>query len=290
MAQQPVSWWDQFGEYANRFGPGLLGVGANIFGERAAGRQQQELVRDIRGPQYDTEQALASRSLALASGMDPKAAAAERFAAQQALLAPGEQAQWQDLMRQLQSQGLLGLSSHGAVPGVVSTPGQSMNPYVAAMLAAQQTQRAKSAYESLNEGEKQIDRMIGRSNTLQSGGRAATNAALMAKALAPKPSAIATLLKGGSGLLSSPGAQNAVWDLLKRTGSSLGGLLKGGAGLFTGMLNSSKAPYDLGEPIGANAYFAREYDLGEPIGANAYFARGFDDDEIPYGSFGSLYE
>ena len=289
MAQQPVSWWDQFGEYANRFGPGLLGVGANIFGERAAGRQQQELVRDIRGPQYDTEQALASRSLALASGMDPKAAAAERFATQQALLAPGEQAQWQDLMRQLQSQGLLGLSSYGAVPGVISTPGQPMNPYVAAMLAAQQTQRAKSAYESLNEGETQIDRMIGRSNTLQSGGRAATNAALMAKALAPKPSAIATLLKGGSGLLSNPGAQKAVWDLLKRGGSNILGGLRG-TGLFNGMLNRSTAPYDLGEPIGDNAYFAREYDLGEPIGANAYFARGFDDDEIPYGSLGSLYE
>ena len=98
-----------------------------------------------------------------------------------------------------------------------------MNPYLASMLAAQQTQRAKSAYESLNEGEQQLDRLIGRSNTLQSGGRAATTAALQAKALAPKPSVMSTLLKGGSGLLRDPRAQQEIWNLLKK-----------GVGLFSG--------------------------------------------------------
>lgn len=222
MAVQPTtSWWQQFGD---QFGPGLLGVGANIFGERAAGRQQQQMVRDLRGPLYGTEQALAGRSLALAGSMDPRAAAAERFAAQQQLLAPGEEAQRQELMRMLQSQGLLGLSSYGAIPGVVTTPGQPVNPYVASLLAAQGTQRAKSAYESLNEGEQQLDRLIGRSNTLQSGGRAATNAALQAKLLAPRPSTASTLLRGASGLLQNPRVQQGVWDLLKK-----------GTGMFTGL-------------------------------------------------------
>ena len=225
MALQPAtSWWDQFGEYANKFGPGLLGVGANIFGDRYAGRQQQQLLRDLRGPQYGTEQALAAQSLARAGSMDPRAAAAEHFTAQQELLAPGEEQQRQELMRMLQAKGLLGLSSYGAVPGVISTPGQPMNPYMASLLAAQQTQRAKSAYESLTEGEQQLDRLINRSNTLQSGGRAATNAALQAKLLAPKPSIASTLLKGASGLLQNPKVQQGVWDLLKK-----------GAGMFTGL-------------------------------------------------------
>jgi hypothetical protein len=202
----------------------MLGIGVDLFGQRAAGRQQDRFVRDIRGPQYGTEQALAGRSLALAGNMDPQAAAAERYNAQQALMAPGEEAQRQALMRQLQSQGLLGLSSHGAIPGVVTTPGQPVNPYMASLLAAQQTQRAKSAYDSLNQGEAQLDRLIGRSNTLQQGGRAANIAALQSKAMAPKPSTAMTLLKGASGILKDPRAQKSIWDLLGKGAGMLGGV------------------------------------------------------------------
>ena len=98
-----------------------------------------------------------------------------------------------------------------------------MNPYLASMLEEQQTQRAKSAYESLTEGEQQLDRLINRSTTLQAPGRAATQAALQAKALAPKPSVASTLLRGASGLLRDPKAQREIWDLLRK-----------GVGLFSG--------------------------------------------------------
>jgi hypothetical protein len=215
MAQAPSSWWDQFG-------PGLLGTGVDLYGQKAAGRQQTNFMRDVRGPQYGTEQALAGRSLALAGNMDPNAAAAKRYTEQQALMAPGEEAQRQELMRMLHSKGLLGLSSHGAIPGVVTTPGQPVNPYVASLLAAQQTQRAKSAYDSLNQGEAQLDRLIGRSNTLQQGGRAANLAGLQSGAMAPKPSLAMTLLKGASGILKDPRAQKGIWELLKGGAGMLG--------------------------------------------------------------------
>lgn len=230
MAQQPVSWWDQFG-------PGLLSTGINYFGQQQTNKQQRQLLGELRGSQYGAEQALAGKSLALAGSMDPKQMAAERYGSQQALMAPGEEAQRQDLMRQLQKQGLLGLSSHAAVPGVVTTPGQAVNPYVAAMLAAQQTQRAKSAYQSLDEGQQYLDKLINRSTSLSAPGRAATATAAYNKMLTPKPSLSQLLLKGASGILQNPQMRDGVWDLLKK-----------GTGLF----NSSAAPYepDYGTPYG----------------------------------------
>lgn len=222
MAQAPMSWWDQFGEYANKFGPGLLSTGMNIIGQQQTGKQQRKMLGELRGPQYGAEQALAGKSLALAGSMDPQQMAAQRYTAQQELMAPGEEAQRQDLMRQLQKQGLLGLSSHAAVPGVITTPGQAVNPYVAAMLAAQQTQRAKSAYQSLNEGDQYLDRLISRSTSLSAPGRAATALAAQTKNLTPKPSIAQLLLKGGSAILQNKQSRDAIWDLLKGGAGMLG--------------------------------------------------------------------
>ena len=64
MAQAPNDWWSQFGE---KYGPGLLGIGANVAGDLYTGRQQNKLLNQFRGPNYATEQALAGRSLALAA-------------------------------------------------------------------------------------------------------------------------------------------------------------------------------------------------------------------------------
>ena len=218
---QHTSWWQQFGQ---DYGPGLLNFGTQYLGERQAGREQRGMLRDVRGPLYDQQTDLARQALTQAGSMDPRAMAAERFAAQQQLLAPGEEAQRQALMRQLQSQGLLGLSSHAAVPGVVTTPGQAVNPYLASLLAAQQTQRARSAFESLGEGEQQINRLIDRSSRLQAPGAQATQAALQAKLIAPKPSLTSLLLKTGSGILQDKQTQRGIWDLLKKGGGMLSGL------------------------------------------------------------------
>lgn len=240
-----ASFWDQVG-------PGLFGTGVstgvNILGEQRAGRQQQKLVRDVRGPLYDQQNQLAAQSLGLAAGADPQKMAAERFAAQQALLAPGDEAQRQDLMRQLQKQGLLGAASFEAVPGTAATPGVAMNPHMAALFAAQAGARQKSAYDSLREGEQYLDQLIKRSDTLQAGNRQMTTAALQNKVLTPKPSIAGTALKGASGLLQNKGVQKALFEGLK----GLPGMFKG---LFGPDISQSTAyQFDDYEPGGYDIY------------------------------------
>ena len=233
MAQAPQSWWSQFGQ---QYGPGLLSgaleLGGSLYGQRREAAGREAALRRAQGPLYNQQQQLAGQSLALAQGADPQAMAAERFAAQQALLAPGEEAQRQDLMRQLQAKGLLGLSSHAAVPGVVTTPGQPVNPYVASLLAAQQTQRAKSAFDSLREGEGYLDRLIDRSGMLQRGAQGARSTGQMALQQAQiggrKPNITDLLLKGGMSILKNPRAQRGIWDLVS-----------GGAGMLSNLFTST---------------------------------------------------
>lgn len=193
-------------------GPGLLQTGGNILLNKMGGRQAQDYERRLQGPLYDTRQQMASESLALARGMDPKAAAAERFAAQQKLLAPGNEAQMNDLMQMLQSKGLLGLASHSAVPGTAMTPGVAVNPYVASLLAAQQGAKEKSAFDSLREGEQQLDRLVNRGTTLQP----------ETVARPPTPSAGQAALRGGLKILQDPRARSTIWDTLKKVPGLLG--------------------------------------------------------------------
>jgi len=207
-----ASFWDAIG-------PGLLETGLNVYGEQRKGRQQQQLLRQARGPLYDQQQALAGKSLALAGSMDPKAAAAERFAAQQSLVASSNEAEMNNLMQMLQSKGLLGLSSYSAVPGTAQTPGVPVNPYVASLLAAQAGAKSKSAYQSLTEGEEQLNNLINRGGALQRGayaGQASGVNAAQARLLAPKPSIGDTLLKGGVNILKDPRARAGIWDLVKK--------------------------------------------------------------------------
>ena len=227
MAQAPQSWWSQFGQ---QYGPGLLSgaleLGGGLLRDQRAASSNEALLRRAQGPYFDQQQQLAGQALTQAGNLDPRAMAAERFAAQQQLMAPGEEAQRQDLMRQLQRQGLLGLSSHAAVPGVVTTPGQPVNPYVASLLAAQQTQRARSAFDSLREGEQQVNQLINRSGALQGqalGTRAAGQTALQqAQISGRKPNITDTLLRGGLNILKTPQAQKSIFDLLKGVPGMLG--------------------------------------------------------------------
>lgn len=99
----------------------------------------------------------AQKSLDLAGGMDPKAHAAERLAAQQELLAPQRAAEEANMMRKLQAKGLFGLGSHEG-----STSG-AQNPFAAALYGARSQADKKAAYESLNEGEAYLDRLLKRS-------------------------------------------------------------------------------------------------------------------------------
>ena len=233
MAQQPQrekTFWDDFELSA----PGLFGAGLGIYGQRREQTGREKLLRRAQGPLYDQQQALAGKSLALAGSMDPKAAAAERFAAQQGLVAPSNEAEMNNLMQMLQKNGLLGLSSYSAVPGTAQTPGQPVNPYVASLLAAQAGAKSKSAFQSLEEGEQQLDRLVNRSGALQGGAQGAQAANLRALSAAQIPARKAgigdILTKGGLKILQDPRARGQVWDYAKKIPGLFSGLFGGGGG------------------------------------------------------------
>jgi len=231
-----ASFWDTIG-------PGLLETGVGFYGDKRKAAQQQKLLQSARGPLYDTQQALAGKSLALAGSMDPKAAAAERFGAQQALVAPSNEAEMNNLMQMLQSRGLLGLASHSAVPGTGMTPGVAVNPYVASLLAAQSGAKSKSAYQSLAEGEAQLDNLINRGGALQRGAQGAQESGINAvqnKLLAPKPSFGDTLLRGGMNILKDPRSRERVWSAIR----SIPGLFSGGLQQGSSYVDLDWAPGD----------------------------------------------
>jgi hypothetical protein len=114
---------------------------------------------------FDQYLAGAKSSLDLAGGLDPKAHAAERLAAQQALLAPRRAAEDAANLRKLQAKGLLGSGSFATgLPG-----GTAANPLLAATEAARSQADAESAYRSLSEGEAYLDRLLGRSKGMLGG-------------------------------------------------------------------------------------------------------------------------
>jgi hypothetical protein len=208
-----TSFWDQIG-------PGLLDTGLTVYEQRREADAREKLLRRAQGPLYDQQQQTAAQSLALASGADPTKAAAERFAEQQKLLAPGQEADMQNLMQMLQSKGLLGLSTYSPTPGTAPAPGVATNPFVASLLAAREGAKQKSAFDALNEGEAQVDRMLDRSGKLQTQAQQAQTKNLTAlqdaQVSASKPGLKDFLVQGGLAVLQNKDAQNAVWGLLKK--------------------------------------------------------------------------
>lgn len=208
MAIQERSFWDTMG-------PGMLQLGGGFVGQRMAANRAEADLRKAQGPLYDKTMNLAGQSLSLAGGMDPQAMAAQRFAQQQALLAPGQEADVQALMRQLAARGQLGVASHGAVAGTAATPGVPMNPQLAALYAAQAGAKAKSAYDSQREGEAYLDSLLRRSGMLQGQAQTARSTGQTARNYMPgKPSIAETLLKGGMNLLKDKQVQSAIGGML----------------------------------------------------------------------------
>ena len=207
------SFWD-------RLGPGLLQTGMGVYGGRQANKADEERLRRAQGPLYDQLMSQAGTSLSAAGSMDPKALGAERFATQQGLLAPGMEAQRAQLMRELQARGQLGTATFQPVPGTVATPGVPMNPQLAALYAAQEGAKAKSAYESLGEGERYLDTLLNRSKSLQG---AAQTARSTGAQVTPYKKTTGGMIAGGlTSLLKDPRAASAVWQGAKKIPGMLG--------------------------------------------------------------------
>lgn len=223
-----AGFWDSIGNAV----PGMLQTGVNFFGQKQAAQGAEDELRKAQGPLYAQTQQMAGNALNMAGSMDPKAAAAERYQAQQNIVAPNEEAQRLKILRELQAKGQTGVASHapvagaGGVPGVAGQPGAPINPQLAAFYAAQQAGRNTAAYNSLNEGENQINRMLDRSGMLQKQAQGQQSTGQLARRSMPKaPSIGSTLLQGASGLLSNPGMMSAIAGGAK---DLFGGLFGGG--------------------------------------------------------------
>jgi len=210
------SFWDNIG-------PGLLETGGNVFLGRRAAKEAEDRLRRAQGPLYDQMQGMAGQSLNLAQGMDPTKMATDRFTQQQALLAPGMEADKLALWRQLQAKGMLGAASFAPVAGTINTTGQPMNPQMAALLAAQEGAKARSAYQSLGEGQDYLDQLLRRSGMLQGGAQGARATGQVALQQIPaKPSITEQVVRGGMNILKDPKARGAIFEGVKKIPGMLG--------------------------------------------------------------------
>jgi hypothetical protein len=197
-------------------GPGLIQGGLGLYGANRQSQQAEDRLRRAQGPLYDQQQRLAGDSLNLAQNMDPKAMAAERFATQQALVAPGNEAARLELMRKLQKQGLLGAASFAPVAGTVATPGVPINPQMAALFAAQEGAKAQASYGSLKEGNDYLSQLLGNAGMLQRGAQDARSTGQRAMDQIPrKVSVMDQVVKQGGNILKDKQGRDAILAAIK---------------------------------------------------------------------------
>ena len=213
---------DQYSQFWNKAGPGLLDFGLGLYSRNAAQKEAAQRLAQARGPVYDQATAGASGMLSAAGNFDPQSFAADRFKAQQALVAPVQQKQQEDLIRSLRAKGQLGISTYN--PGVegITPNGTPMNPQLAAFFAAQNAQRSKDAYGSLGEGQQYLNGILDRAGMLQRTAANAQSTGLEGVRTQPsRATSNAELIRGGLGVLKDSG-------ILKDVVGRVPGMISGG--------------------------------------------------------------
>lgn len=215
-----------FFDSVGKWGPGLLQGGIGLFNQSNANKEAENRLKQAQGPLYNQTMGAAGNSLNLATSMDPKAMAADRFSAQQGLVQQSNEADIQKLQRELVAKGQSGIASHGAVAGTdPSATGQPMNPQLAALYAAQAGAKNKAAYNSLNEGEQYLNNLVNRSGMLQNQAAAQyNNGARQVATLPSKSSQTSSMLNTGLGFLKDSGLLSSAFSGL---GSGLSSLFSG---------------------------------------------------------------
>lgn len=231
--------------------PGLFDFGTGLYGMRAGRREADQRLRATQDPYYQQASAAAGDVLTRAGSMDPKAAAAERFAAQQGLLAGSDAASEDQLMRMLHSRGMLGVANFNPdsktplVPGFdpatmgVGKSAVAMNPHMAAFYAARGGRDARMAADSLNAGEQQLDRELKRAGMLNDQAVARQRANVETQKLIPSRAASTmNLLKGTTGILKDTGVMKDLGGLFGKGFDWLGGATGLWGGAEPELLNS----------------------------------------------------
>ncbi len=236
--------WGGTGDFLKKAGPGMLDFGLGMYSKNAAQKEAAQRLAQAQGPIYQQATNAASGMLTSAGGFDPNAFAADRFKQQQALLDPVYAKQTSDLMSTLRGRGQLGIATYN--PGVegITPNGTAMNPQLAALFAAQNAQRSKDAYGSLDQGQQYLDKTLDRAGMLQRTAANAQDTGLQAARTQPsRAAANAELLKGGVGVLKDAGVLKDIFSKAPGMISSGVGWLKdwwnGGPSLLGGFDTSS---------------------------------------------------
>jgi hypothetical protein len=220
MTMQDSNFWRQAGEQT----PGMLNLGVGLWGTNAARKEGQAALNAAQGPEYQAAMGASRAALGQAGSMDPKAMAQERYNAAQGLLQGQDAKSEADMMRMLHAKGMLGAANYN--PGVegITPNGTAMNPQMAAFYAARGARDGRMAFDSLREGEQQVNSLVDRSGKLQSqanAGRASNMAA--GKAVPSKAAGTAKLLQSGLGLAKDTGLLGALPGMMKGSFDWLGG-------------------------------------------------------------------
>ena len=215
--------------WADLIGPAVQTAGGWYASQQAKDDENKRAAEARGDAGYTGASGLQSQFMSQAAG-NPDQMAAQRFNAQQGIVAPAYAKSESDLMRSLFQKGMLGLgTSAGAgvdpITGQPQTwtvaPGQQTNPLMAAYQAAKLGQQGKDAYAAMREGQEfQRNQMS----------NAATAADMRAKALATaraaqpqisKASGMGDLFKGLGGMLTNPAVTKALGGLF--SGDMFGG-------------------------------------------------------------------
>jgi len=187
-----------YSDFWGKLGPGLLNLGAGLYTSSLANKDAASKLTAAQGPVYNAATSGTAATLGDAGNFDPNAFAAQRFAQQQALVAPVQQKQVSDLTRQLYARGMLGAGVYN--PGVEGyTPnGSVVNPQLAALYAAQAAQQSKDAYGALDQGQNYLNTLVSRANSLNSIAGNAQATGIRAQATQPsRATQIGEFLNGG---------------------------------------------------------------------------------------------
>lgn len=216
-------------------GAGLLSTGVGLFSANAAKKQEAERMRQAQGPLFNPMNQAAGTALTQA-GMNPDQAAAQRFQAGEDVLQPMQAKQQQDLIRMLQAKGMLGVSNfQGAGVDPVTgqqqtwqpTPGQAMNPHMAAFFAAQAGDKAKRLAASQEQGQQWQQNAATRAANLGGAATGQRQGGLNAAATARQAPAtgLAGILGQAGPLMQGSGLFGAAGGWLKKLlgGDSYGG-------------------------------------------------------------------
>jgi hypothetical protein len=258
-----------YDDFWSKAAPGLLDLGLGAITRNQAQQEAASKLGTAQGPLYQASTNAAKGMLDQLGTADPQAFAKQRFDAQQALVSPVYDKQFDDLYRNLYAKGQLGTANYN--PGVAGiTPnGTAMNPQLAAFFAAKNAQQSKDAYSSMGEGQKYIDSLVNRAGMLQRTAGSTQNTGLEAQRTQPSRAAgNSELLRGVSGVLKNAGGLGALPGALRSPNDAPDMDRMGGLPDFNSDDYATNDALDMSQ-VGGLPNFNDGVDYGSPTSAAA---------------------